>query len=184
MFSIFRIFSRFLDNDNDPEPVDIAERQRQHANRAHWSEQNAPKGRRKNENRSAPTALGQTMSDEALTRFIISRFAQHDHPNEVIRVTAIEANISWSQAQAAVRRVYKTHRREIARKQAPLFIAIGLVTFIVGTTMTMGAAYATIKGVIIILFALPIPYSGNLLLFGVGLAMMTGSLYGMFRRRG
>jgi Mg/Co/Ni transporter MgtE len=181
MFSLFRIFSRLLDNDN-PEPVDISERQRQHANRKHWSEQNIPNRGQKYESRSAN--MGKTMSDEVLTRFIIGRFAQHVPYNDVIRAVAIEADISWSQAQAAVRRVYRTHRREIARKQAPLFIAIGLITFTAGTGLTAGAVFATIKGVIIILFALPFPYSGNLLLFVVGLAMMIGSLYGMLRRRG
>jgi hypothetical protein len=88
-----------------------------------------------------------------------------------------------SDAQQFVRRIYLEHRDEIASHQNRFLVPVGIMTTVGGLAIAIVISIATLDGWIIFLLRIPIPYLGNLLLFGLGICMAIGGFTGLARMK-
>ncbi len=72
------------------------------------------------------------MTDAKITQEIIEQLADVRDPNDIILGLCEKHGMSWPEAEALVRQVQTEKQDAITLRQAPLFTAIALVTFIAG----------------------------------------------------
>lgn len=118
------------------------------------------------------------MNEQQSTDFVIRQLGRHSQRNEIIRQLCEYSEMNWAQAEKFILKVESEHKQKIAARQSPLIATIGGITIIVGLITTIGVVMRTFQGEIILLLSLPIPYSGNVAYFLLGIAMITGGLRG------
>jgi hypothetical protein len=89
--------------------------------------------------------------------------------------------MDWKQAEAFLRQVEQSNRQKIAGRQAPLLLLLAGLALIGGFSAVIAMADATIRGTIIFLPTLPIPYLGNAFYFSLGILGIAGGLLGLVR---
>ncbi len=169
---LFHLGRRRLDTYDEP---DVDERRRARSQRMHWSELNSS-----GIDPANYYAVG-SRSEAQLTKFVIQQFAMHKNLKAVTQALSLRGNMSWSQAEQFARQVYIKHRRAIRRRKAPLLLVISLCTIIAGVGMAGYGVAMMVRGLMVVVFALPFPWSGNLLFFGLGIVMILGGLVGVLR---
>ena len=115
---------------------------------------------------------------EETIKYVVRELGRHRPENDIVRNVVYLENVSWEEAKRVVAQVKIKCRGQIARRQSPLLIAIGIATFIGGFALCVGMAIATLEGFNIFFLSMPIPYSGNVTYFVTGLGMMAGGAYG------
>jgi hypothetical protein len=119
------------------------------------------------------------MQPEEITAYIVTELGKHRNPNDIIIAVCERSGMKWSDAQQFMQRVQSEHRSEITGRQNLLLIVLGVITVIAGLVVSIGASAVTLFG---LNFEFDyVPYGGNLLIFGVGLAMMAGGGIGLWK---
>jgi hypothetical protein len=72
------------------------------------------------------------MNGEEQTAYIIHHLTEGDEPKDIILELCEQANLSWPQAEALVKRVQEEKAVEITRKQFPLLFTLALAIFLGG----------------------------------------------------
>jgi hypothetical protein len=133
-----------------------------------------------------PSSLLVSIKADALdtpenTDFVVKEIAGHRHRNDVIMALCEKTGSSWDQVQRFVQKVESENRQAITARQSPLLVMIGVGTVIVGLLVVAYYGFRTLTGTIYIFLNMPIPYLGNAVYIGTGLAMMTGGTVGLLR---
>ena len=126
------------------------------------------------------TISEERMQQEQAKEFVIRELGRNHPKNEVIRELCEQSGMNWTQATDFIRQVEMEHDSEIALKQSPIIVFLGSIFLIGGLILSVSIAIMTLQGYVIFLLKLPIPYLGNLFYFVIGVAMITGSLSGMW----
>jgi hypothetical protein len=113
--------------------------------------------------------------------FVIKEIAGHRHRNDVIMALCEKTATPWNDVQRFVQRVESENRQAITARQSPLLLMIGAGLIIAGLFVVVYYGYRTLTGTIIIFLSMPIPYLGNAVYIGTGLAMMAGGTVGVLR---
>jgi hypothetical protein len=113
--------------------------------------------------------------------FVIKEIAGHRHRNDIIIALCEKTGSSWDQVQRFVQRVESENRQAITARQSPLLIMIGVGTIIAGLLVVAYYGFRTLTGTIYIFLNMPIPYLGNAVYIGTGLAMTAGGIVGLLR---
>ena len=120
------------------------------------------------------------MDQQQATEFVIREVGKHHQINDIIQKLCETTGMNWGQAEKFVNRVVAEHGGEIATKQSPLVLLLGIVFLLVGIGLSLFIVYETLRGTVIIFLNLPIPYLGNLVFFITGLALIAGGIRGMW----
>ena len=120
------------------------------------------------------------MSEE-IVEYIVKELGRHRKESDLIFAVAQRADLDWNDAKELVEDVKLAQGTRIARRQSLLLLVVGIGTLLGGLALTTWVVLETLNGTIIFLFDLPIPYSGNLVYFCTGLAMIAGSAWGLGR---
>jgi hypothetical protein len=115
---------------------------------------------------------------EETVEYIVKELGKHRVENDIIRTVVHLEDVSWEEAKRMVAAVKARCKGQIARRQSPVLVAIGMVTFLGGAALSVGMVIATVMGMSIFFLSLPIPYSGNVIYFVTGLGMMAGAAWG------
>ena len=115
---------------------------------------------------------------ERTVKYIVKELGQHRPENDIVRTVVYLEDVSWEEANRIVADVKIRYQGRIVRRRSPLLVAVGLVTFIGGLALSVGMIIATLEGVVLFFFSMPVPYSGNIGFFLIGLGMMAGSAFG------
>jgi uncharacterized membrane protein len=133
------------------------------------------------------------MDREAVNELIIKELGKNRTPNEVARMLCEKGLVGWNDAEALVREVKSTHATQIAKKQTPMMLMLVLLGIFAGSLMVIysagvllaivfsfgdAPAYAAVR---MSRFAIGTgPYQLIFLIgiFGTGLGMLAGSLWG------
>lgn len=113
-------------------------------------------------------------------KYVVSELGKHKHPNDVIKSLAETGRMDWNTAKRFVYTVKARHSKSIARRRAPMLLAIAVITMIVGGAIAVLIGAATLHGIVIIFLAMPVPWLGNLVYFSVGVLAFLGGLVGIF----
>jgi hypothetical protein len=124
---------------------------------------------------------GDALNTPENVTFVIKEIAGSRHRNDVIMTLCEKTGSSWDQARRFVQKVESENRQAIAARQSPLLILIGVGIIIVGLFLVAYYGYRTLTGTIYIFLNMPIPYLGNAVYIGTGLAMMAGGSVGLLR---
>ena len=116
--------------------------------------------------------------DERTIKYIVKELGQHRAENDIIRTVVHLEDASWEEAKRMVAEVKVKYKGQVVRRQSPVLMIIGAVTFLSGFILCVGIVLATLEGISIFFFSLPIPYSGNVVYFVTGLGMMGGAAWG------
>jgi hypothetical protein len=117
------------------------------------------------------------MRDETI-EYVVKELGKHRPENDIIRTVVYLEDASWEEAKRIVAEIKIRCRGQIVRRQSPVLIAVGIVTFVAGFALCAGMVIATLEGFNIFFLNMPIPYSGNVTYFVTGLGMMVGGAYG------
>lgn len=120
------------------------------------------------------------MNQQEATEFVIQELGKHHQKNDIIQKLCESTSMNWSQAEKFIQHVAVQHGATIAAKQSPLVVFIGVSTVLIGLGITILTIFQTLRGEIIVIRRFPIPYSGNVLLFLVGVTMITAGARGMW----
>ena len=120
------------------------------------------------------------MDQQQATEFVIREVGKHHQINDIIQKLCETTGMNWGQAEKFVSRVVAEHGGEIATKQSPLVLLLGIVFLLVGIGLSLFIVFETLRGTVIIFLNLPIPYLGNLVFFITGLALIAGGIRGMW----
>jgi hypothetical protein len=119
------------------------------------------------------------MDRQDITHYIIRELGKH-HPVRDITIAVCEkTGMKWDEAQQFVGQIQVEHKDEIIRRRKPLFVLMAVTSIVIGLTLSITILVLTLNGLIIFLLRLPIPYLGNLLLFGFGVMMVGGGVTGL-----
>lgn len=111
--------------------------------------------------------------------YVVRELGKHRPEDDIIRAVVYLEDTSWEGAKRIVAEIKVSRRGQIVRRQSPLLIAIGIVTFIGGFAICASMVSVTLEGINLFFLSLPIPYSGNVTYFVTGLGMMVGGAYGI-----
>jgi hypothetical protein len=132
----------------------------------------------------SPAAIadtGDVLNTPENTAFVIKEIAGHRHRNDIILALCEKTGSSWDSVQRFVQKVESENRQAITARQSPLLIMIGVGTIVLGLLMVAYYGFRTLTGTIYIFLNMPIPYLGNAVYIGTGLAMMAGGTVGVLR---
>jgi hypothetical protein len=115
---------------------------------------------------------------EETIKYVVKELGKHRPENDIIRSVVYLEDASWEEAKRIIAEIKVRCRGQIVRRQSPLLIGVGIVTFIGGFALCAGMIIATLEGFSVFFLNLPIPYSGNVTYFVTGLGMMAGGAYG------
>jgi hypothetical protein len=115
---------------------------------------------------------------EKTVEYIVKELGRHRTENDIIRTVIHLEDVSWEEAKRMVAAVKVRCRGRIARRQSPVLVAIGMVTFLGGAALTAGMVIATLMGINLFFLSVPIPYSGNVVYLVTGVGMMAGAAWG------
>jgi hypothetical protein len=111
--------------------------------------------------------------------FIVGQFAQYRTRDDIILAVCDKYEMKWPEAEALVREVEIGGAEHIQSQRMPLLRIIAIIIIVGGACISLGMVFLGLSGVSFHLRWLPIPFSGNIILFVVGLAMMLGSIRGL-----
>ncbi|MBN1315993.1 MAG: hypothetical protein JXA42_11010 [Anaerolineales bacterium] len=119
------------------------------------------------------------MDNLEITKFIIREFSRHRRPDDIIRTVCEKTGMPWYDAEEFIRQVRDEHQGEITGRQNRLLIGIAVLTVIIGVFLSIGILAATLDGWVIFFLQFPMPYLGNLMLFGLGIVIAAGGIVGI-----
>ncbi len=121
------------------------------------------------------------MDPAGVSESVVRDLARHRGRNDIIMDVCNSTGMDWKQAEAFVGQVEQANRQRIAGRQAPLLLVLAAIGIIGGLSDAIGIAYATMSGSIMFFPGVPIPYSGNVVYFGLGVLAIGGGLLGAVR---
>ena len=104
--------------------------------------------------------------------------------DKIVANVCEESGLKWEEAQQFIEHVRQEHGDAIRKRQLPLNLSIAILSILVGLFIAGGMISATLNGIIIFFLALPIPYLGNALIIGSGIAMIGGGVLGFMKNGG
>jgi hypothetical protein len=116
---------------------------------------------------------------EETVQYVVRELGKHRPEDDIIRVVISLEDVSWEGAKRIVAGIKVKYRGQIARRQGPFFVAVGIATAVFGLILTAMMVVATINGFSIFFLTLPIPFLGNIVYGVIGLGMMAGGAYGL-----
>jgi hypothetical protein len=122
--------------------------------------------------RSAPPTDSSTQDDIA---FVIRELSNHVRREEVMQALIMRRGYSWTEAGYVVDQIAARHQGSIAARQLPLYLFLGITTFIAGCVLVTYSGYRLMYYVPINPFVIR-----NLFIaLGSGAVMIGGSLIGL-----
>ncbi len=76
------------------------------------------------------------MDKQKARAFIIDQLGKNQNRNDILLILCRELNIDWKQAEELVREVEAFDGQQIARRQSPVLIILGLAVIIGGLALT------------------------------------------------
>jgi hypothetical protein len=76
------------------------------------------------------------MNESKARAFIIDQLGKNQNRNDILLILCRELDIEWKQAERLVQEVEASDGRQIARRQSPLLLALGLAVIIGGLALT------------------------------------------------
>lgn len=123
------------------------------------------------------------MNRPDITASVVGQLKNRRRHDDIILEVCERTGMQWSDAQQFVQRVYAEHQGEITGHQNRLLSVVGITTTVGGVAIALGIVLATLDGWVIYFLRLPIPYLGNLLIFGVGILTAAGGVMGLVRMK-
>lgn len=120
------------------------------------------------------------MKRQEAVDFVVRELGKHHTRNDIIEKLCETSGLNWKDAEKFVQQVETENQGTIALRQSPLVTLIGLGTVLGGIGLMAWMAIATLSGINIYFLSFPVPYLGNLVYFGTGLAMFGGALWGLW----
>ncbi|MEW6400749.1 MAG: hypothetical protein AB1649_03055 [Chloroflexota bacterium] len=120
------------------------------------------------------------MDQEQARQFVIRELGRNHPKNEVIRELCERGGMDWGRATKFIEEVESEYGGQIAVRQSPLIVFLGIVILIGGIGLATTMVIMTLDGYIIFFLSLPIPYLGNAVYFLTGLGMIAGGFRGIW----
>ena len=76
------------------------------------------------------------MDKQKARAFIVEQLGKNQNRNDILLILCRELNIDWKQAEELVREVEAFDGQQIARRQSPVLIILGLAVIIGGLALT------------------------------------------------
>lgn len=114
-------------------------------------------------------------SNQADVQFVIACFGKHLNHEQICRLLCEQRGYAWDDAELLVTHVENKHSGAIARRQLPLFVVLGVITFLTGCYLVGRSGLS-----IYVHLAHHTVFNPRLLLSGgTGVVMVLGSLLGI-----
>ena len=84
--------------------------------------------------------------------------------------------VKWDIAQSLMQNVKNNNQHELKNTQNLYVIILAVFFMSFGFSLAVSMICLTLIGVVIFFLSLPIPYLGNLVFFGIGIAFIRGGL--------
>jgi hypothetical protein len=121
------------------------------------------------------------MRDETV-KYVVKELGKHQSEDDVIRTVVYLEGISWEEAKRIVAEIKVRRRGQIVRRQSPVLIGVGIVTFIGGLALCVCMVTMALEGFYVSFFDcldVSISVRDAVALFVIGLGMMAGGAYGI-----
>lgn len=119
--------------------------------------------------------------DQDQARDFVIRELGRNHPRDEILLQLCErGGMDWKQASNFVQQVETEYGSQIAVRQSPVIIFLGIAILLGGIALATTMVIMTLDGYIIFFLSLPIPYLGNVLYFLTGIGMIAGGFRGIW----
>jgi hypothetical protein len=115
------------------------------------------------------------------TKKIIRDLAKHRPRNTIITELCEYSSLPWEDAELLVSRIENEYAWEINTRQKPFFILLGSTIALSGLLLSVYMVFASLKGLMILSFRLPIPYLGNAIFFTLRILALIGGTSGVLR---
>ena len=130
-------------------------------------------------------AMMQDMAD-----FVIARLGQHEGVDDIVPKLCEVSGMSWSEATAFVQRVEAENRRQIAGRQRPILVLVGVISMLIGAYLAYSSASyladfaAGLEGLsenpLFYIFSTP-QVATRVITLALGTAIVIGGLWGTVR---
>ncbi len=128
------------------------------------------------------------MDAQSISEYVVKELMRYHKRDDIIATLCEKTGRSWSEIEPIVRRIEQDNKGKLQGRHKPLLLIIGAVSFFLGIGLSVGIVIATLDGLIIWFWALPIPDLPNFLIFIFGLGMAIGGARGLidllYPRRG
>lgn len=121
------------------------------------------------------------MDHSEITNFIIREYSKRRHMDDIIIKVCEKTGMQWDDAEQIVQKVYFDHQGEISSRKQILVTSIAVSTIVIGIILSLSILVATLSGWVIYFLKFPLPYLGNLLLFGLGIVITAGGIKGFLK---
>ncbi len=119
------------------------------------------------------------MDPAELTESVVRDLSRRRSRNDLILSVCQASGMDWVEAERFIRQVEANQGPMIARRQRPLLVSLALAGIVGGLIGSVGVVLATLDGWIILFLNLPVPYLGNVVLFGLGILVTAGGFAGL-----
>lgn len=113
------------------------------------------------------------MNEQALTHLVIKELSKHKSREQVVRTLCEQRILAWTEAEAFVIRVERSHRRQIASGKSPFVLGLAVMGIVGGIALVIFAIFCGFTGLDLALIA---QLSEDLQ--SIGLQEHPGSRYG------
>jgi hypothetical protein len=114
-----------------------------------------------------------------IVQAVVDALGKHQSRKLIVRSLCEQHGWPWKQAHHFVQRIEVEHHGQIATRQSPLLIALGLGILIIGALDLIYVTYLSLGGQSISVYG--VPYAGNLGGFVTGIGMVLGGIAGIWR---
>ncbi|MCD4803955.1 MAG: hypothetical protein K8R16_13540 [Anaerolineales bacterium] len=121
------------------------------------------------------------MIDEAIKSQIVGNLVRRRSKNSIITALCESSDLRWVEAKRLVDEIEENNSLEIYSRQKPFMIILGSMIALGGCILSGFILYETLTGLIVFVGIVPIPYFGNIFLFGLGLGMLIGGSRGVIK---
>ncbi|MCP4360634.1 MAG: hypothetical protein GY796_21715 [Chloroflexi bacterium] len=123
------------------------------------------------------------MATQEVTNYVIRELSKRRSRNDIIKTVCEMTGVQWDEAENFVTQVELQHSGKIHHHQNTVLLFVGIAVIIAGIATMVTISIATFNGLIILFLLIPIPYLGNLAIFGMGFLMAVGGIIGLLRMK-
>ncbi|KAA3642153.1 MAG: hypothetical protein DWQ07_24210 [Chloroflexi bacterium] len=121
-----------------------------------------------------------TNTNEEINTFILKQLRKRQKANGITFEISQRYGLAWDEAAKTVHQVEKENHKELDKHQNRGTVLFSIGFMIIGVLLMLGTIYYTLTGHVLIISS--IPYSGNLIALGTGIAFILGGFVGILTR--
>ena len=118
-----------------------------------------------------------SIDPEEVSTYIVRELAKYRKPNDVAAELCEKYGLKWDKAAKLVQETEQRHSDQVQARRNPALYFLSIVFIVAGFMTAVGIIIASLDGWII--FLAHIPYLGNLLILGSGIALIAGGGIGI-----